>query len=131
MWAVEPFTGFIAEWDEFRTYFVKNLDFTNYRIATYSKASGELIAFYQGDIVEDNDNQTRIDAYGSAVWGQRSSDWRADSALLIKPMKTIHFTDSASLGPKTGTVIADLSKTNDPVAAAMRNGTPLTKIPSN
>lgn len=69
MWAVEPFTGFIAEWDEFRTYFVKNLDFTNYRIATYSKASGELIAFYQGDIVEDNDNQTRIDAHGSAVWG--------------------------------------------------------------
>ena len=127
---VEPFTEFVAEWDEYRTYFVKNLDFTNYRIATYSKQSGDLIVFYLGDIIEDNDNQIRIDAHGSAVWGPRASDWRADSALLIKPMKTIHFRDDLSVAPKAGRIVADLSRSNDPVMLSVRYGAPLAKIPS-
>jgi len=125
----DDFESFRANWNGHSTYFDKNKDYNFYRIATYDQATGRLLVYYQGNVIENSSNQIDIIADGSAVWGPNSSDWVADNALVIKPMKLVHFTDRARPDPKTSTALTLLTMANDPVINAIMSGSPLAKIP--
>ena len=127
--SADEYESFKAEWADKVTYFDKNNDYTTYRVATYNKASGDLLVYYQGNVLENNPNQLSIKADGAVVWGPKSSEWSADSAIIIKPLKTIHFSDRFAVEPSSGAVTEILTFVNDPVVSSIRLGAPLEKLP--
>jgi hypothetical protein len=124
IYAMDKYEEIMFEWGDYRTYFVKNRDFTNYHVATYLIKTKELQVYYQANIIENYDNQMRIYAHGAVCWGPKSSEWIADSFLIIKRTQMVHVVDDATEKHISGKILKLASTDNDEIIGSIRNGIP-------